>query len=227
MFEPAAMRLVALARNQAARLRHSFVGTEHLLLGMLEVDQNVGTLILFDLGLDPAKIRSEIEREVGIGPEAETTGAIPYTPRSKKVFALAAKTARARGADKIGTEHILLALVEEGDGVAAHVLRDLGIHTADVAKHLSARSVMEPTALSGVGSFHALDFTKRYDLHCIEAGQPHVYQNVLFKGLACLSSEGAAPTPQPEFLVIELENKELIYIARSAISKFHEHTPES
>ncbi len=126
-FTPRAQQVLALARKEADRFNHNFVGTEHLLLGLIKLGQGVAVNVLQKLGLDLETVRLEVEKQVGTGPDQKMIGNIPYTPRVKKVLALAAKEARALSHTYVGTEHILLGLLREGDGVAARVLKNLDI----------------------------------------------------------------------------------------------------
>src|SRR5580692_1035246 len=126
-FTPRAQQVLALARKEADRFNHNFVGTEHLLLGLIKLGQGVAVNVLQKMGLDLETVRMEVEKQVGTGPDQKMIGNIPYTPRVKKVLALAAKEAKALNHTYVGTEHILLGLLREGDGVAARVLKTLDI----------------------------------------------------------------------------------------------------
>src|SRR5881394_3728062 len=126
-FTPRAQQMLALARKEADRFNHNFVGTEHLLLGLIKLGQGVAVNVLQKLGLDLETVRMEVEKQVGTGPDQKMIGNIPYTPRVKKVLALAAKEAKALNHTYVGTEHILLGLLREGDGVAARVLKNLDV----------------------------------------------------------------------------------------------------
>src|SRR5438132_2413326 len=126
-FTPRAQQVLALARKEADRFNHNFVGTEHLLLGLIKLGQGVAVNVLQKLGLDLETVRMEVEKQVGTGPDQKMIGNIPYTPRVKKVLALAAKEAKALNHTYVGTEHILLGLLREGDGVAARVLKNLDV----------------------------------------------------------------------------------------------------
>src|ERR1700761_7411693 len=126
-FTPRAQQVLALARKEADRFNHNFVGTEHLLLGLIKLGQGVAVNVLQKLGLDLETVRMEVEKQVGTGPDQKMIGNIPYTPRVKKVLSLAAKEAKALNHTYVGTEHILLGLLREGDGVAARVLKNLDI----------------------------------------------------------------------------------------------------
>src|SRR5687767_14536723 len=126
-FTPRAQQVLALARKEADRFNHNFVGTEHLLLGLIKLGQGVAVNVLQKLGLDLETVRMEVEKQVGTGPDQKMIGNIPYTPRVKKVLSLAAKEAKALNHTYVGTEHILLGLLREGDGVAARVLKNLDV----------------------------------------------------------------------------------------------------
>jgi len=126
-FTPRAQQVLALARKEADRFNHSYVGTEHLLLGLIKLGQGVAVNVLERMGLDLETVRMEVEKEVGTGNGQKVSGAIPYTPRVKKVLALANKEAKALNHSYVGTEHILLGLLREGEGVAARVLRRMEV----------------------------------------------------------------------------------------------------
>src|SRR5689334_23020497 len=124
-FTPRAQQVLALARKEADRFNHNYVGTEHLLLGLIKLGQGVAVNVLQKMGLDLETVRMEVEKQVGSGPETKMVGNVPYTPRVKKVLALAGKEAKALNHSYVGTEHILLGLLREGEGVAARVLKSL------------------------------------------------------------------------------------------------------
>ncbi|MCX7915152.1 MAG: ATP-dependent Clp protease ATP-binding subunit, partial [Verrucomicrobiae bacterium] len=126
-FTPRAQQVLALARKEADRFNHNYVGTEHLLLGLIKLGQGVAVNVLQKLGLDLETVRMEVEKQVGTGPETKMVGNIPYTPRVKKVLALAAKEAKALNHNYVGTEHILLGLLREGEGAAARILKSLDV----------------------------------------------------------------------------------------------------
>jgi ATP-dependent Clp protease ATP-binding subunit ClpC len=126
-FTPRAQQVLALARKEADRFNHNYVGTEHLLLGLIKLGQGVAVNVLQKMGLDLETVRMEVEKQVGSGPETKMVGNVPYTPRVKKVLALAGKEAKALNHSYVGTEHILLGLLREGEGVAARVLKSLEV----------------------------------------------------------------------------------------------------
>ncbi len=147
-FTPRAQQVLALARKEAERFNHNFVGTEHLLLGLISLGQGVAVNVLQKMGVDLETARLEVEEQVGKGPDQKIIGLIPYTPRVKKVLAIAAKEAKALNHTYVGTEHILLGLLREGDGVAARVLVELGVDIERTRQEIleEARSQL-PSAL--------------------------------------------------------------------------------
>ncbi|RME95879.1 MAG: ATP-dependent Clp protease ATP-binding subunit [Verrucomicrobia bacterium] len=146
-FTPRAQQVLALARKEADRFNHNFVGTEHLLLGLIKLGQGVAVNVLQRMGIDLETVRMEVEKQVGTGPDQKLMGSIPFTPRVKKVLALASKEARALGHDYVGTEHLLLGLLREGDGVAARVLKNLDVDLeqarAEILKELNPEGAAE------------------------------------------------------------------------------------
>jgi len=126
-FTPRAQQVLALARKEADRFNHAYVGTEHLLLGLIKLGQGVAVNVLERMGLALDSVRAEVEKEVGSGPPQSAPGNIPYTPRVKKVLALANKEAKSLNHSYVGTEHLLLGLLREGEGVAARVLKRLDV----------------------------------------------------------------------------------------------------
>ena len=107
-FTPRAQQVLALARKEAERFKHNYVGTEHLLLGLIKLGQGVAVNVLQRMGLDLETVRLEVEKLVGSHPEINMIGSIPYTPRVKKVLALAGKEAQAFHHSYLGTEHLCL-----------------------------------------------------------------------------------------------------------------------
>src|ERR1700759_799817 len=126
-FTPRAQQVLALARKEADRFNHNYVGTAHLLLGLIKLGKGVAVNVLQKMGLDLETVRMEVEKQVGSGPETKIVGNIPYTPRVKKVLVLAGKEAKALNHSYVGTEHILLGLLREEDGIAARVLKSLEV----------------------------------------------------------------------------------------------------
>jgi len=126
-FTERARKVIVYAKEEARRLNHDYIGTEHLLLGLIREGEGVAAAVLQKLGLDLETIRIEVEKLVQPGPQTQVLGDIPFTPRSKKALELSAEEARALGHNYIGTEHLLLGLVKEGEGMAYRVLLNLGL----------------------------------------------------------------------------------------------------
>jgi ATP-dependent Clp protease ATP-binding subunit ClpC len=126
-FTPRAQQVLQLARKEAERFHHNYLGTEHLLLGLIKLGQGVAVGVLQKMGLDLEAVRNAVEKQVGTGTEAKGQAGIPYTPRVKKVLALAGREAKQLNHTYVGTEHILLGLLREGEGVAARVLKSLDV----------------------------------------------------------------------------------------------------
>jgi predicted dehydrogenase len=133
---PRAQHVLKLSRKEAARHNHNFVGTEHLLLGIIALGQGGAFDVLKKCGLDLDNVRSEVEKNIGVGPDQKLIGNIPYTPRVKKIFGFAAKEAIALNHKCVGTEHILLGILGEGDGVAARILVNLGLNLERIRKNI-------------------------------------------------------------------------------------------
>jgi len=234
-FTPRAQQVLALARGEADRFHHQFVGTEHLLLGLIRLGQGTAFKVLARMRIDLETVRLEVEKQVGTGPDQKLLD-IPYTPRVKKVLALAAKEAKALNHTYVGTEHILLGLLREGDGVAPRVLKAFGVNTEDTRQHilreLDPNFVPEDTAMSQKPELQpqraTVDISKRYDVYCREGDQEVVYQNALFKGTKTLLPKRDNDFFS-EYIEIEQSDGRTIFIARSTVIKFCEHgtTPGS
>jgi ATP-dependent Clp protease ATP-binding subunit ClpC len=125
-FTDRARRVVVLAQENARMLNHAYIGTEHLLLGLIHEGEGVAAVVLHDLGIDLDKVRANVEEIVGQGQQI-TTGHIPFTPRAKTVLDLCLREALQLGHNYIGTEHILMGLIREGEGVAAQILVKEGL----------------------------------------------------------------------------------------------------
>jgi ATP-dependent Clp protease ATP-binding subunit ClpA len=246
-FTPRAQQVLALARKEADRFNHNFVGTEHLLLGIIKLGQGVAVNVLQKLGIDLESVRLEVEKQVGTGPGQKMMLNIPYTPRVKKVLAFAQKESRALSHTYVGTEHILLGLLREGDGVAARVLMNLGVEIEttrqEILKELdpnfsatergsepspssstSMPSKSEPSqsAESPKPRRDLVDTSKRYDVYCTEQTQEVVvYRNALFKGTKSLLPKHLDDSLS-EFVELEQADGQTIFLARYSVIKFCE-----
>ncbi|MCB1195119.1 ATP-dependent Clp protease ATP-binding subunit [bacterium] len=126
-FTNRAKQVIILARKEADRFNHNYIGTEHLLLGLIKLGQGVAVDVLRAMGVDFETIRMEVEKAVGTGPENKAIGDVPLTLRAKKVIELAVEEAKNLNHTYIGTEHLLLGLLKEGEGVAARILKNLNV----------------------------------------------------------------------------------------------------
>src|SRR3954466_12922487 len=126
-FTERAQRVILIAQEEAKRLNHDYVGTEHILLGLIALGEGVAAQVLANLGVDLRRVRAEIEKIVGTGDTVMLLGELPFTPRAKKVLELAVEEAQNMGHSHVGTEHLLLGLIREEEGVAAQVLENLGV----------------------------------------------------------------------------------------------------
>ena len=126
-FTPRAQQVLAHARREADRFNHHYIGTEHLLLGLLKLGKGVAVTILENLGVELTAVRRQVEEQIGRGTEPQAEGNIPYTPRVRKVLAMANREAQELNHTYVGTEHLLLGLIRDGDGVAGQILRHFGV----------------------------------------------------------------------------------------------------
>ncbi len=127
-FTDRARQVIVLAQEEARMLDHNYVGTEHILLGLLRESEGIAAKALTSRGISLDAVRQQVEEIIGRGSQPPSaSGHIPFTPRAKKVLELSLREALQLGHDYIGTEHILLGLIREGDGVAAHILDESGV----------------------------------------------------------------------------------------------------
>ena len=154
-FTERARKVMALANQEAQRFNHEYIGTEHMLLGLVKEGSGVGANVLRNLGVDLPKVRMEIEKLVKPGPDMVTMGKLPQTPRAKKVIEYSIEEARNLNHNYVGTEHLLLGLLREHDGVAAQVLMNLGLKLEEVREEvlnlLGAGVEPEETAQAATG----------------------------------------------------------------------------
>jgi hypothetical protein len=249
-FTPKALKALALAREEAVRLHHSFVGTEHVLLGLIKVGKSVASNVLERMGLDLESTGREIERQIGVGPDEKVAGHVPYTPRVKRVLSFAGKEAQALSHQDVGTEHILLGLMREGDGVAAQVLKtfevDLEKTRTEILRELDPnfqgtpearmqalrelapnfhwRLVNKMASEEGVtgSEYRSVDTTKRYDVYCNEGGERTViYRNALFIRRRRLLSKGPHDIGA-DYVELEVAEGKRIYVLLLSVVKFCE-----
>ncbi len=144
-FTERARRVIIVAKEEAKRLNHRAVGTEHLLLGIIRDGEGVASKVLESLNINPERVRAEIESAIGRD-ERTPSEEVAFTPRAKKVLELALDEARRRGHNYIGTEHLLLGLFREGEGVAARVLEAMGVDLERVRSQVASLLGEEDTA---------------------------------------------------------------------------------
>jgi ATP-dependent Clp protease ATP-binding subunit ClpA len=161
-FNDRAKRVFALAQDEAVRFNHNYIGTEHILLGLIREGEGVAARVLDSLGVDLVKVRKAVEFIIGRGDTTTTPSEITLSPRTKKVIELASDEARKLGHSHVGTEHILLGIVREGEGIASGVLESLGLSLEKV-RHLVIATLgqQHPEEASvpprGAGPFDRLD----------------------------------------------------------------------
>jgi len=126
-FTDRSRKVMQLANQAAVSLNHEYVGTEHILIGLLGEGSGVGANVLKNLGLDLNEVRLEVDKIVQAGPDVVTMGKLPQTPRAKKVLEYAIEDARTLKHNYVGTEHLLLGLLREKDGIAVQVLTNFGV----------------------------------------------------------------------------------------------------
>jgi len=249
-FTPSAQQALSLARKEAASFNHNFVATEHLLLGLIALGQGVAVNVLLKLGLNLETVRVEIKQQVGMVSGQVLTGNIPYTPCVKKVLALAAREARMLNHAYVGTEHLLLGLLREGDGIAARVLAHFKVDIEQTRKgilnELNPNYSPDPNGADAIATSPAtpstpgpvaseppeqatptkpeaglIDVTQRYDVYCVERKQDVVvYRNVLFKGARRLFREDRDQLA--DYYELEQANGQTIFIAKYSVLKFCE-----
>jgi ATP-dependent Clp protease ATP-binding subunit ClpC len=135
-FTDRARKVMALANQEAQRFNHEYIGTEHILLGLVKEGSGVGATVLKNLDVDIKKLRLEVEKLVKSGPDMVTMGKLPHTPRAKKVIEFAIEEARSLNHNYVGTEHLLLGLLRESEGIAAQVMMNLGLRLEDVRQEV-------------------------------------------------------------------------------------------
>ena len=238
-FTPRAQQVLALARKEADRLNHNFLGTEHLLLGLTALGKGVAVNVLLKLGIDLETLRAEVDKQVGTGPDHKIIGNIPYTPRTKKVLDLAKREAKNLNHTYVGTEHILLGLLREGDGVAARVLKSLGLDLEKTRQEILKELDPNFAPAAGGQTAHSqprtpnsdlrtppqgepVDTSKRYDVYCTDWSQGvTIYRNVRFKGTRQLFQRSQYDTLSG-FVELEQANGQTVFVSRGSIIRFAE-----
>jgi ATP-dependent Clp protease ATP-binding subunit ClpA len=135
-FTDRARKVVGWSRQEAQRFQHDYIGTEHILLGLIREGGGVAADVLRNLSVDPLRVREEVEKRMKAGTASVTMGQLPFTPRAKRVLELSLEEARDLGHNYIGTEHLFLGLIREEEGIAAQALRALHVRTEDARGHV-------------------------------------------------------------------------------------------
>jgi len=175
-FNDRAKRVLALAQDEAIRFNHNYIGVEHLLLGLVREGEGVAARVLDSLGIDLSKARSSVEVMIGRGKETTSPSEITLSPRTKKVIELAVDEARKLGHSHVGTEHLLLGIVREGESVGAGLLQSMGVSLEQVRHQViavmgqhrpemgaTASAGIGPSAGAGIGSSHPVPFVDRLE----------------------------------------------------------------
>lgn len=238
---PRDQRVLSLAREEADRFHHSFVGSEHLLLGLITLGQGTAITVLKRMGLVLDTIRAELENQIPTSPDAPGIRSMPYTPRVKNILSIAAAEARHLNHSCVGTEHILLGLLIDDDNVAARVLKCLDVDVEETRLQIRKELDDHCGFLIDVGQPRdtadkpderhsprdAIDTRKRYDIYCHEgSGSPVVHRNALFKSRRTLLG-GGLRDPGVAFLELQLANGRTVYMSTNAVIKFCEPDVET
>ena len=175
-FNDRAKRVLALAQDEAIRFNHNYIGVEHLLLGLVREGEGVAARVLDSLGIDLSKMRSSVEVMIGRGKETTSPSEITLSPRTKKVIELAVDESRKLGHSHVGTEHLLLGIVREGESVGAGLLQSMGVSLEQVRHQVialmgqhrpemaaTASAGIGPSAGAGIGSSHPVPFVDRLE----------------------------------------------------------------
>jgi len=175
-FNDRAKRVLALAQDEAIRFNHNYIGGEHLLLGLVREGEGVAARVLDSLGIDLSRARSSVEVMIGRGKETTSPSEITLSPRTKKVIELAVDESRKLGHSHVGTEHLLLGIVREGQSVGAGVLQSMGVSLEQVRHQViavlgqhrpemaaTASAGIGPSAGAGIGSSHPVPFVDRLE----------------------------------------------------------------
>jgi ATP-dependent Clp protease ATP-binding subunit ClpA/diadenosine tetraphosphate (Ap4A) HIT family hydrolase len=151
-FDHRSKRILALAQDEAIRFNHNYIGTEHILLGLVREGEGVAWQVLTSLGVELTKVRTAVEFIIGRGNDATTPSEITLSPRTKKVIELAIDEARELHNSNVGTEHLLLGLVREGEGIASGILQSLGLTMDDVRKAVFAALDQQPPNAAAISA---------------------------------------------------------------------------
>jgi len=194
-FTDRARKVLELANEEARRFGHEYIGTEHLLLGLIKEDRGVGAQVLVHLGVDLPGIRAEVEKLMTRGPDTPAKGRLPQTPRAKNVIEFSMDEARNLNHDYVGTEHILLGLIREEEGVAAQILMNVGLTLEQIRGEIvkvlpqgvESRSIPEPATANLEPADSGFSASKPAAAGAGRPGSPHALARVVLAELAwCL-----------------------------------------
>ena len=190
-----------LARQEAQRFDHEYLGTEHILLGLVQERSGVAANVLKNMGIDLNKIRMEVEKTVKTGPSMVTMGELPFTPRAKKVLELSMEEAGNLGHNYIGTEHLLLGLIKESEGIAAQVLLDNGLQLSDARERVL-------DFLGAVPLMESLDDLQVWYASQCDGDWEHSY-GIRIETLDSADPKLGRGAPPGWFVTVELDDTEL------------------
>src|SRR6201746_1172887 len=195
-FTERARQVVVLAQDEARALKHNYIGTEHILLGLLREEEGLAARVLESLDITVEEVRAQVARIVGQGDEV-TTGQIPFTPRAKKVLELALREALSLGHNYIGTEHILLGLVRENEGVAARILLDFDADAEkirnEIIRMLSGPGRRQGGSGAGAAAGGTQSVARRAKNEPVLSGEPGVGKTAVVEGRAARIATNQVP----------------------------------
>jgi len=172
-FTDRARKVMQLANQEARHFRHEYIGTEHILLGLIKEGSGVAANVMKNLDLNLARVRSEVEKIVFPGPDPVETGKMPQTPRAKKVIEYAIEESRRLKHNYVGTEHVLLGLLREEEGVASQVLMNLGLPLGDVRAEVM-RLLGEPPTMRPTDDAFLVDADVPLEVRANDSAYPTI-----------------------------------------------------
>jgi ATP-dependent Clp protease ATP-binding subunit ClpA len=205
-FTDRARKVMQLANQEAQRFNHEYIGTEHILLGLVKEGSGVAANVFKNLDIDLRKIRQEVEKIVMPGPDSILMGKLPQTPRAKKVIEYSIEEARNLRHNYVGTEHLLLGLLREQDGVAGQVLMNLGLKLQDVREEVL--ELLSPARMQGTGSAREITVTQK------EAGVQDLPEQTQ-KEVKVLEAKIEKLNEEKEVAIVEQDYLKAAYLSQS------------